>query len=105
MSQQADVVLVIGSKNSSNSKRLAETARSHGKPAYLIDDQSELDPAWLKTAKIVLITAGASAPENLVRDLVARLQQDFQASVETYTLVEEKTSFELPRSLRNLNPA
>ena len=105
LSELADVVIVMGSKNSSNSKRLAETARSHGKSAYLIDDQAELDPAWLKDAATVLVTAGASAPEHLVRDLVSRLQREFNASVDTRTLVEEKTAFELPRSLRNLNSA
>lgn len=102
LSQEADLVIVIGSRNSSNSKRLAETARAHGKPAYLIDDQSELDPAWLNSAKCVLITAGASAPEHLVRALVHRLQHDYTATVETRTLTEETLSFELPRSLRNL---
>lgn len=102
LSSRADVVLVIGSKNSSNSKRLVETAAAHGKPAYLIDDQSELNSAWLANAQTVLITAGASAPEHLVDALVQRLQSEFNATVETATLVEEKTLFELPRSLKVL---
>lgn len=102
LSQEADVVIVIGSKNSSNSKRLVETARSHGRRAYLIDDQSELDPTWLKASDTVVVTAGASAPEHLVQNLVDRLQRDYGASVETRALVEEKMVFELPRSLKNL---
>lgn len=105
LSDQADVVIVIGSKNSSNSKRLVETARDHGRRAYLIDDQSELDPHWLSPDDTVVITAGASAPEHVVQDLVQRLQHDYGATVETHTLVEEKTLFELPRSLNNLAAA
>lgn len=102
LSREADVVLVIGSKNSSNSKRLVETAKATGRPAYLIDDQSELERAWLEGKESVLITAGASAPEHLVNAVVSRLQQDYAAEVQVRTLVEEKTLFELPRSLRNL---
>src|SRR5688572_9747625 len=62
LASEVDVVLVVGSQNSSNSKRLVETAKEQGKSAYLIDDQSELDPAWLNGASGVLVTAGASAP-------------------------------------------
>ncbi len=102
LSARADVILVIGSKNSSNSKRLVETAKSHGKPAYLIDDESELRPEWVEGKDSVLITAGASAPEHLVERLIARLRKDYGAAVEAYSLVEEKTTFELPKSLRNL---
>lgn len=102
LSPEADVVLVVGSKNSSNSLRLVETAKAVGKPAYLIDDQSEIDPAWLRGKQAVLITAGASAPDHLVRDLVERLSREFNGQVETRTLVEENLSFELPRSLRRL---
>lgn len=98
----ADVVLVIGSRNSSNSQRLVERARQAGKPAYLIDDGSEIEPAWFAGVQAVLVTAGASAPEHLVHRLLDRLQKDFQATVETRTLVEEDMSFELPASLRRL---
>lgn len=102
LSRQADVVLVVGSRNSSNSRRLVETASSHGRPAHLIDDQSEIDPAWLVGTQNVLITAGASAPEHLVQDVIARLQREFGAQVETQTLVDEQMHFELPRSLKLL---
>jgi 4-hydroxy-3-methylbut-2-enyl diphosphate reductase len=102
LSDEADVVLVVGSRNSSNSQRLVETAKEGGRPAYLIDDESELDPAWLVGKKTVLVTAGASAPEHLVEDLVARLKREHGADVETRTLVEEDISFEPPKSLRSL---
>lgn len=102
LSAEADVVIVIGSKNSSNSRRLVETARGLGKPAYLIDDQSELDPAWLAGAGTILVTAGASAPDHLVRALIERLQRDYRATLETRTLVEEDVSFSAPKSLRSL---
>jgi 4-hydroxy-3-methylbut-2-en-1-yl diphosphate reductase len=102
LSEEADVVIVIGSRNSSNSKRLVETAEDHGRRAYLIDDQSELDSQWLTASDTVVVTAGASAPEHLVRALVDRLRRDYGATLETRTLVEEKTLFELPRSLSNL---
>ena len=66
VARQADVVLVIGSKNSSNSNRLAEVSRERGTPAYLVDDETEVDPAWLEGADIVGLTSGACAPEWLV---------------------------------------
>ena len=97
-----DVVLVIGSKNSSNSLRLVERAREAGKRGYLIDDEYELEAAWLEGAAGVLVTAGASAPEHLVNNLLDRLRRDFGATVETRTLVEEDVSFEPPKSVRKL---
>jgi 4-hydroxy-3-methylbut-2-en-1-yl diphosphate reductase len=102
LTPEADLVLVIGSKNSSNSLRLVERARSAGKPAYLIDDDSELETGWFDGIKTVLVTAGASAPEHLVEMLVARLCREFDGSVETRTLVEENMSFDLPKSARSL---
>jgi 4-hydroxy-3-methylbut-2-enyl diphosphate reductase len=102
LSPEADLVLVIGSKNSSNSKRLVERAIEQGVPGYLIDDQSEIDPAWFEGKTVVLVTAGASAPERLVMDLLDRLKRDFGATIETRTLVEEDVSFELPKSARSL---
>jgi 4-hydroxy-3-methylbut-2-enyl diphosphate reductase len=102
LSPEADLVLVIGSKNSSNSKRLVERAIEQGVSGYLIDDQSEIDPAWFEGKKAVLVTAGASAPERLVMDLLDRLKRDFGATIETRTLVEEDVSFELPKSARSL---
>jgi 4-hydroxy-3-methylbut-2-enyl diphosphate reductase len=102
LSPEVDLVLVIGSKNSSNSQRLVDRAAEAGKPAYLIDDESELDPGWFDGKQNVLITAGASAPEHLVSNLVDRIKRDFQGEVETRTLMEEGISFELPKSVRSL---
>lgn len=99
---EVDLVLVIGSRNSSNSQRLVETAHQAGKAAYLIDDQSELDPAWFDGVETVLITAGASAPEHLVADLVQRLQREYGADQEVRTIAEEDMSFAPPKSLRSL---
>jgi 4-hydroxy-3-methylbut-2-enyl diphosphate reductase len=99
---EVDLVLVVGSTNSSNSRRLVETARAAGKPAYLIDDDTQLDPAWFAGVSSVLVTAGASAPEHLVQGLVERLGRDFGGTVEQRTLVEEDMAFEMPRSLRRL---
>jgi 4-hydroxy-3-methylbut-2-enyl diphosphate reductase len=102
LGEEADLVLVIGSQNSSNSKRLVEMAHQEGKAAYLIDDQSELDPKWLEGVKCVFITAGASAPEKLVQSLIDRLIREYGGQVEERTLVEEDVHFELPKPLRRL---
>jgi 4-hydroxy-3-methylbut-2-enyl diphosphate reductase len=105
MVPEVDVVLVLGSQNSSNSMRLAELARSCGKPAYLIDTVRELDPGCLRGDETVLITAGASAPEEVVEECVAFLQQRYGATVESRTVREEHVSFPLPRELRMLTPS
>lgn len=97
---EADVVLVLGSQNSSNSLRLAEIARSQGRSAYLIDGVREIRDEWFKQDQTVLVTAGASAPEEVVEECVAYLQQRFGASVESRTVREEHVSFPLPRELR-----
>jgi len=102
LAEEADVVLVIGSKNSSNSKRLVERACEQGKPAYLIDDDSEVEPKWLEGKQSVLVTAGASAPEHLVQKLINRLLSEYGGEVEQRTLLEEDVSFELPKSARSL---
>ena len=102
LAPEADVVLVIGSRNSSNSRRLVDRAREAGKPAYLIDDASELQPGWLDAARAVFVTAGASAPERLVNELLARLKNEFGGEVEERTLVEEDVTFAAPKSLRSL---
>jgi len=101
-SPEVDVVLVIGSQNSSNSKRLVDRAVEAGKRGYLIDDVRELDPVWLDGAEGVLVTAGASAPDHLVKALLDRLQQDFSAVIETRTLVDEDIDFDLPKSVKRL---
>ncbi len=100
---EANVVLVLGSQNSSNSQRLAEIARSSGRPAYLIDRVSELKDDWFQPTDTVLVTAGASAPEENVQDCIAYLQERFGATVETRTVREEDVSFPLPRELRVLS--
>lgn len=99
---QADVVLVLGSRNSSNSMRLAEIAQSYRKKAYLVDGVSEIDDRWFQRDDTVLITAGASAPEEVVEECVAHLQKHFGAAVESRTVREEHVSFPLPRELRVL---
>ena len=96
----ANVVLVLGSQNSSNSQRLAEIARNHGRNAYLIDRASELNRDWFHPGDTVLITAGASAPEEHVQDCVDYFKKNFAAEVESRVVREEHVSFPLPRELR-----
>ena len=97
-----DAVLVLGSQNSSNSKRLEEIARSCGKPAYLIDGADEIGPNWFTGDETLLVTAGASAPEDVVQQCVAYLQTRYGATVESRPVREEHTCFPLPRELRPL---
>jgi 4-hydroxy-3-methylbut-2-enyl diphosphate reductase len=99
---EADLVLVLGSRNSSNSQRLAEIARAAGKPAHLIDGVRELRPEWFAGAETVLVTAGASAPEDVVQECVEYLRRRFGADVESRTVREEHVSFPLPKGLREL---
>lgn len=99
---EADVVIVLGSQNSSNSQRLAELARSCGKAAYLIDEAKEIDDQWFAGKETVLITAGASAPEDVVQECLDYLQSRFGAQIESRTVREEHVSFPLPRELRSL---
>ncbi|HEX9696628.1 MAG TPA: 4-hydroxy-3-methylbut-2-enyl diphosphate reductase [Actinomycetota bacterium] len=96
---RADVVLVIGSQNSSNSKRLAEVARAAGADAYLIDDETEIDPAWVEGAATVGITSGASAPEWLVDRVVDWFRARGPADVEEVRVVDEDVHFGLPKEL------
>jgi 4-hydroxy-3-methylbut-2-enyl diphosphate reductase len=102
---EADAVIVLGSQNSSNSKRLAELAQAKGKPAYLIDSAHEIEPGWFRGDETVLITAGASAPEDVVQDCIAHLRERYGAAVESRIVREEHVSFPLPRELRVLSPA
>lgn len=102
LAPQADVVLVFGSQNSSNSQRLAEIAQACGKPAYLVNTISELDPTWLDDVETVLITAGASAPEDVVQEALAWFRQRYGATIESRTIREEFVQFPLPRELRTL---
>ncbi len=105
LAPKADVVLVLGSQNSSNSQRLKELAAEVGKPAYLIDGRHELDDAWFAGANTVLITAGASAPEVVVQEVVDHLVRQFGATVETATIRDEHVHFPLPKELRALQKA
>ena len=93
---QADVILVVGSENSSNSNRLAEVARARGVPAYLVESHAQLRSDWLKGARCIGVTAGASAPEEIVQELVARLARDHNATVREIEVVPENVSFPLP---------
>jgi 4-hydroxy-3-methylbut-2-enyl diphosphate reductase len=102
IARRSDVVLVIGSDNSSNSNRLAEVARELGTPAHLVDDETEVEPAWLAGAKIVGLTSGASAPEWLVDRMLAWLAEQGFQDVETVTLAEESVRFSLPAGVRHV---
>ncbi|MBZ2185730.1 MAG: 4-hydroxy-3-methylbut-2-enyl diphosphate reductase [Bryobacter sp.] len=95
-----ELLLVVGSQNSSNSRRLVEVCQKAGVPAYLIDDKSEVKPEWLSGVNTVSITAGASAPDNLVEELIAFLREDhgFQA-MEEMEIKEEDVRFTLPNEL------
>jgi 4-hydroxy-3-methylbut-2-enyl diphosphate reductase len=97
---EVDVVLVLGSQNSSNSQRLREIAAEGGKPAYLIDGAHELCPSWFRPDDVVLVTAGASAPEQVVQECVAFLCERFGAVAESRVVREEEVRFALPRELR-----
>jgi 4-hydroxy-3-methylbut-2-enyl diphosphate reductase len=100
MLSEIEVLLVIGSRNSSNSNRLVETARAHGTPAYLIDDETEIDEAWLEQAQTVGITSGASAPEKLVSRVCDWFRARGVKDIEPFRLVDEDVTFRLPIELR-----
>ncbi|MBJ7243824.1 MAG: 4-hydroxy-3-methylbut-2-enyl diphosphate reductase [Solirubrobacteraceae bacterium] len=95
-----ELVLVIGSKNSSNSNRLVEVAREHGADSYLIDNETQVQGEWLDGVKTLGITSGASAPEELVQRLVDLFRDAGTADVEEFTVVEEDVRFMLPKTIR-----
>ncbi len=97
-----DLVLVVGSRNSSNSVRLTEIAENVGTAARLIDDRSELDPRWFEDVDTVLITAGASAPDDLVNELILHLVETFGGEVEQRDIDRESVEFGLPGSLKSV---
>jgi len=99
MAPQVDVVIVIGSQTSSNSNRLREVAERFGVPAYLVDTAADLDPAWLDGRARVGVTAGASAPELLVQQLLARLKALGARSVRPLDGVQERVVFPMPKGL------
>lgn len=98
IAQQVDVVLVVGSQNSSNSNRLCEIGQA-SVPSYLVEDANTLRAEWLENASSVGITAGASAPESLVEGLLLRLEKMFDIQVETQRSTEEHVQFQLPPQL------
>ena len=100
LAEAVDLVLVVGSTNSSNSNRLRELAERCGASAYLIDDASMIDPAWLTDAQAVGVTAGASAPELLVEEVIDTLRQRGVATVRDLDGREENVTFSLPKALR-----
>jgi len=101
---ESDVVIVVGSSNSSNSVRLVEVASESGaKAAYLVDDASDVDPAWLESANTVGVTSGASVPEDLVDDVLELLAKVGFDTVEETEAVRETLQFALPQDLRRLS--
>ncbi|MTB67660.1 4-hydroxy-3-methylbut-2-enyl diphosphate reductase [Providencia sp. wls1943] len=100
LAEKADIVLVVGSKNSSNSNRLAELASRMGKAAFLIDGAEDIQTEWLKDKKIIGLTAGASAPDILVRQVIDRLKEQGADSVVELQGREENIVFEVPKELR-----
>jgi 4-hydroxy-3-methylbut-2-en-1-yl diphosphate reductase len=99
LAAQCNVVIVVGSPNSSNSNRLREVAASLGRAAYMVDNADQLDPAWLAGKPCIGVTAGASAPEVLVDGVIARLKALGATDVRTQDGIEEKVSFALPKGL------
>ncbi|MFL5827336.1 MAG: 4-hydroxy-3-methylbut-2-enyl diphosphate reductase [Thermoleophilaceae bacterium] len=100
MARECDLVLVIGSRNSSNSNRLVEVARDHGARSHLIDNVGQLEEEWLEGARIVGITSGASAPEELVQELVDWFGERGTTDVSEFEVVQEDVRFMLPKEIR-----
>ncbi|CAM2194196.1 1-hydroxy-2-methyl-2-(E)-butenyl 4-diphosphate reductase [Paraburkholderia kururiensis] len=99
MAPQCDVVIVVGSPNSSNSNRLREVAEKRGVPAYMVDSPDQIDPAWLAGKRRIGLTAGASAPEALAQAVIRRLNQLGVHNVRALDGIEESIAFPLPRGL------
>ncbi len=99
IASQVDVLLVVGAANSSNSNRLREIGSQKGIPSYLIDDARALDPRWLDGASVIGLTAGASAPEELVQEVIRRISTLGEVTVDEVAGVNETVQFKLPREL------
>ncbi len=99
MAPQVELVIVVGSPNSSNSNRLREVATNHGATAHMVDNAAQIDPAWLEGVSRIGVTAGASAPEILVQQVIARLKELGAGSVRALEGVEEHVTFPLPKGL------
>jgi 4-hydroxy-3-methylbut-2-enyl diphosphate reductase len=102
ITQSADLILVIGSENSSNSKRLAEVSKDKGVKAYLIDDVTKIKPEWFENVATVGITAGASAPEHLVQEVVDYFRKMGVANIQEVLTIEENVKFGLPPELTQI---
>jgi 4-hydroxy-3-methylbut-2-enyl diphosphate reductase len=102
MANDVGLILVVGAQNSSNSNRLRELGENQGVPSYLIEDATSLDPSWLEGVDRVGITAGASAPETLVEEVIEKLSTLRDISVDTLNGVDENVSFKLPPSLSDV---
>jgi 4-hydroxy-3-methylbut-2-enyl diphosphate reductase len=100
LASRSDLVLVIGSRNSSNSNRLVEVVREHGVPAYLIDNETEVREEWLEGKRVVGITSGASAPEHLVQQLVGFFRARGIDDIRELDVIQEDVRFMLPKSIR-----
>jgi len=100
LAQESDLVLVVGSRNSSNSNRLVEVAREYGAAAHLIDNQTEIVEEWLDGVRVLGITSGASAPEGLVSELVDRFRRRGSVDVRELEVVSEDVRFMLPKAIR-----
>jgi 4-hydroxy-3-methylbut-2-enyl diphosphate reductase len=105
MAPQVEVVIVVGSPNSSNSNRLREVADKMGTPAYMVDNAAGIDPAWIAGKRRIGVTAGASAPEVLVQAVIDRLKELGAASVRALEGVEEHVTFPLPKGLDGVKAA
>jgi 4-hydroxy-3-methylbut-2-enyl diphosphate reductase len=100
LSPQVDVVIVVGSPSSSNSNRLRDVAAKYGTPSYMVDNAQELQPEWLTGKRTIGLTAGASAPDILVQQVIARLRELGAVSVRTLAGIQETVKFPLPKGLR-----
>jgi 4-hydroxy-3-methylbut-2-enyl diphosphate reductase len=104
LAPKCDVVIVVGSPNSSNSNRLREVARNLGRDAYLVDKAEEIDPAWIEGKRSIGVTAGASAPEVLVQEVLARLRTLGHARVRELDGIDEHITFPLPKGIGAITP-
>lgn len=102
LASRADLCLVVGSQNSSNSQRLAEIAKEYGIPGYLVDGPQDLKSEWFDGIETILMSAGASAPEHLVQQVIDHLVENHNATVEVQTIRREDVTFPLPKPLRTL---
>jgi len=103
LTREADLIIVVGSPNSSNSNRLREIAQDMGKPSYLVDSSEEVDQAWFEGVKRIGVTAGASAPESLVKQLIEKLKDLGATEIRELSGIHENVTFPIPKNLQNRN--